>query len=59
MEGEMVAQGKHEDLMKNCPEYVQIYNSQKRESFRCYEQKVETKKFYSELKMIIASMSFE
>ncbi len=29
MEGEMVAQGKHEDLMKNCPEYVQIYNSQK------------------------------
>lgn len=29
MEGEMVAQGKHEDLLKNCPEYVQIYNSQK------------------------------
>jgi ATP-binding cassette subfamily B protein len=29
MEGEMVAQGKHEDLFKNCPEYVQIYNSQK------------------------------
>jgi ATP-binding cassette subfamily B protein len=29
MEGEMVAQGKHEDLMKNCPEYVQIYNSQR------------------------------
>lgn len=29
MEGEMVAQGKHEELIKNCPEYVQIYNSQK------------------------------
>ncbi|MEO6683243.1 MAG: ABC transporter ATP-binding protein [Ginsengibacter sp.] len=29
MEGEIVAQGKHEDLMRNCPEYVQIYQSQK------------------------------
>lgn len=29
MEGEMVAQGKHEDLLKSCPEYIQIYNSQK------------------------------
>src|SRR5690606_10637167 len=29
MEGEIVAQGKHEDLMANCPEYVQIYHSQK------------------------------
>jgi ATP-binding cassette, subfamily B, bacterial len=29
MEGELVAKGKHEYLMKNCAEYVQIYNSQK------------------------------
>ena len=29
MEGEMVAIGKHEDLIRTCPEYVQIYNSQK------------------------------
>jgi ATP-binding cassette subfamily B protein len=29
MEGEIVASGKHEFLIKNCPEYVQIYNSQK------------------------------
>ncbi len=29
MEGEMVARGKHENLMRTCPEYVQIYNSQK------------------------------
>ena len=29
MEGELVAKGRHEYLMKNCAEYVQIYNSQK------------------------------
>ena len=29
MEGEIIAQGKHEDLMKTSPEYVQIYNSQR------------------------------
>lgn len=29
MEGEMVAKGTHETLMKDCPEYVHIYNSQK------------------------------
>lgn len=29
MEGEIVASGKHDFLLKNCPEYVQIYNSQK------------------------------
>jgi ATP-binding cassette subfamily B protein len=28
MEGEIVASGKHKDLMKTSPEYVQIYNSQ-------------------------------
>jgi len=28
MEGEVVASGKHEVLLKSCPEYVQIYNSQ-------------------------------
>lgn len=28
MEGEILAKGKHEELMKTCPEYVQIYNSQ-------------------------------
>lgn len=29
MEGEMVASGRHEDLIKHCPEYIQIYDSQK------------------------------
>ncbi len=29
MEGEILAVGKHEDLMHKSPEYVQIYNSQK------------------------------
>ncbi|MBN1949997.1 MAG: ABC transporter ATP-binding protein [Bacteroidales bacterium] len=29
MEGEVIAQGKHPDLLGSCPEYVQIYNSQK------------------------------
>ncbi len=29
MEGEMIASGKHDDLLNRCPEYVQIYNSQK------------------------------
>lgn len=29
MEGEIVATGTHEQLLKKCPEYVQIYNSQK------------------------------
>lgn len=28
MEGELLAHGKHQDLMKTSPEYVQIYNSQ-------------------------------
>lgn len=28
MQGEIIAQGTHEDLMKSSPEYVQIYNSQ-------------------------------
>ena len=28
MEGEIVAQGKHEELLSLCPEYIQIYNSQ-------------------------------
>jgi ATP-binding cassette subfamily B protein len=28
MEGELIANGKHTDLMKSSPEYVQIYNSQ-------------------------------
>lgn len=28
MEGEVVATGKHKDLIETCPEYVQIYNSQ-------------------------------
>lgn len=28
MEGELVAQGKHQPLLESCPEYVQIYNSQ-------------------------------
>jgi len=29
MEGEIIAQGKHKELMSSCPEYVQIYNSQR------------------------------
>lgn len=29
MEGELIAAGKHVDLIKNCPEYIQIYDSQK------------------------------
>lgn len=28
MEGEVVAAGKHKDLLNTCPEYVQIHNSQ-------------------------------
>ena len=29
MEGEVIAAGKHNNLKESCPEYVQIYNSQK------------------------------
>lgn len=29
MEAEMIAKGKHHQLMETCPEYVQIYNSQR------------------------------
>lgn len=29
MEGEIVAIGTHDELIKTCPEYIQIYNSQK------------------------------
>jgi ATP-binding cassette subfamily B protein len=29
MEGEIIAAGKHDDLLSTCPEYVQIYNSQR------------------------------
>jgi ATP-binding cassette subfamily B protein len=29
MEGEIIATGTHEQLLKTCPEYVQIFNSQK------------------------------
>ncbi len=29
MEGEIIAKGKHKALMQTCPEYVQIYNSQR------------------------------
>jgi len=36
MEGEMIASGTHEELMQSCPEYVQIYNSQRSTSH--YEQ---------------------
>ena len=28
MEGEVIAKGKHKELIETCPEYVQIYNSQ-------------------------------
>jgi len=36
MEGELIAGGTHEQLMKTCPEYVQIYQSQRSTSH--YEQ---------------------
>jgi ATP-binding cassette subfamily B protein len=29
MEGEIIAKGTHKELLESCPEYVQIYNSQK------------------------------
>jgi ATP-binding cassette subfamily B protein len=29
MEGEILAAGKHEKLLEECPEYIQIYNSQR------------------------------
>lgn len=29
MEGEVIAQGRHKELLTNCPEYAQIYNSQR------------------------------
>ena len=35
MEGEMIAKGTHQELINNCTEYIQIYNSQK--STRFYE----------------------
>ncbi len=28
MEGEIIAKGKHEELINSCPEYIQIYQSQ-------------------------------
>lgn len=36
MEGEIIAIGKHEELMDTCPEYVQIYQSQ--QSMNSYEE---------------------
>jgi ATP-binding cassette subfamily B protein len=36
MEGELIASGKHQELMDTCPEYVQIYQSQRSTSH--YEQ---------------------
>ncbi len=33
MEGEVIATGKHNALLKTCPEYVQIYNSQRTTSY--------------------------
>jgi ATP-binding cassette, subfamily B, bacterial len=29
MEGEVLAEGTHQELLRSCPEYIQIYNSQK------------------------------
>ena len=29
MEGEILAKGRHDELMQSSPEYVQIYNSQR------------------------------
>lgn len=36
MEGEVVATGKHEHLLKTCPEYIQIFQSQ--QSMNTYEE---------------------
>jgi ATP-binding cassette subfamily B protein len=36
MEGEIIASGTHQELMQTCPEYVQIYQSQRSTSH--YEQ---------------------
>ena len=36
MEGELIAKGKHEELMAKCPEYIQIYESQRSTSL--YEE---------------------
>ena len=33
MESEMIAKGTHQELITNCPEYIQIYNSQKSTSY--------------------------
>ncbi len=33
MEGEVVATGKHKELLETCPEYIQIYNSQRSTSY--------------------------
>jgi len=33
MEGEMIAKGTHQELITDCPEYIQIYNSQKSTSY--------------------------
>ena len=33
MEGEMIAKGTHQELINNCTEYIQIYNSQKSTQF--------------------------
>jgi len=33
MEGEMIAKGTHQELINNCPEYIQISNSQKSTSY--------------------------
>jgi len=33
MEGEMIARGTHQELINNCTEYIQIYNSQKSTQF--------------------------
>jgi ATP-binding cassette, subfamily B, bacterial len=35
MEGELLASGTHQQLLETCPEYVQIYDSQR--STRHYE----------------------
>lgn len=39
MEGELIAQGTHEQLMQSCPEYIQIYQSQRSTSY--YELQLE------------------
>ena len=48
MEGEIVAAGKHKDLLKTCPEYIQIYNSQRSTSHYEMSSDIESERIPSD-----------